>query len=291
MVVERANTLVRPYGAELPIQAMVWLANQNQPSTQRVYGCELRCFMGFVGVPLGHVRVEHLIAYKSSMRGLASATVARKLSTLRSFYGFCVESGYLDRDPTAGLKLPRVASISGRQALTIGEAERLLTAVDRGTRLGRRDYAMLAIMLVNALRVAEVVAVRWGDFSEMEGYQVLLVHGKGGKSRLAKIMPAMMKAVRSYKGHERWVAKLRLFPLTTRAVAYRVKHYAALAGIEKLVSPHVLRHTGITAMLGQGAKLPQVQAVAGHADPKTTMRYSHLSFLEDNAVDYNPIRV
>ena len=278
-------------GNGLPAEAIIWLANQNMVSTQRVYKCELELFQEAVGIPLGRVRPEHVIAYKHKIRDLAPATRARKLSTLRSFYSFCVDAGYLEKDPTASVKLPRVGSLSSRHALSVGEANRLLDAVERGTRMGRRDYAMLALMIINALRVAEVVAIRWGDFAEIDGIQTLTVRGKGGKTRLAKVTAQVLRAVRSHKGHRSWTAKTRVFPLTTRAVAYRVKHWAAVAGIEKAVSPHILRHTGITAMLSEGALLPRVQQMAGHSDPKTTMRYSHLGFLEDNAVDYNPIRV
>lgn len=123
------------------------------------------------------------MAYKRALadRGLVPATIAKKLSALRSFYKVCHAQGLTRTNPTAGVKLPKVKDETSREILSLAEVEKLFARVDTSTVWGLRDKAMLVLMLVNGLREVEIVRANYGDLKEVAGIKVLVVHGKCGR--------------------------------------------------------------------------------------------------------------
>jgi integrase/recombinase XerD len=229
-------------------------------------------------------------------RGLAAASSARKLSSIRQFHRFLLAEGLRADNPAAIIEGPR----RGRglpKTLSIAEVEHLLAVsregLDDATRApGERLRALRAACLIEllyatGLRVSELVALPKGIARGNE--PLIPVRGKGGRDRLSPISPAARAAIRAYracldKAQPGAAAGPWLFPadsesghLTRQAFARELKVYGAAAGIAaKRISPHVLRHAFASHLLQNGADLRVVQELLGHADIATTQIYTHV---------------
>ena len=234
---------------------------------------------------------------------MAASTVANKLSSLRQFFAFLKDHGLIPHNPCAGVKSPKVSNETTRAVLTQQEAVTLLHSIDTGTIRGKRDKAILALMLVNGLREAEISKANVGDILKINEYDVLRVSGKGGKVGEAKLRADVLAVMSDYiaargqpgpdeaifVGHNH-TAKSRIRTASIRLMVD--KRLRALKLKRPGMSTHSLRHTAITVSILNGATLIQAQALARHGDPKVTMRYFHnLDRLKSNAVDLNPICV
>ncbi len=228
-------------------------------------------------------------------RGLATASVARRLSALRQLYRFLYAEGLRGDDPAAaiegprrGRSLPKVLSIKDVDRLleqsragldAEGEAERLRAA---------RMVALLEVLYATGLRVSELVALP--EAAARRSQRMLSIRGKGGRERLVPLNDTARKAMADYLAR-REAAGLEgskwLFPsfgesghLSRQHFARELKTLAAAAGLRPaLVSPHVLRHAFASHLLQNGADLRVVQTLLGHADISTTQIYTHV--LED----------
>ncbi len=245
----------------------------------------------------------HLAALRTSH---TSASIARALSSIRGFHRFCVEEGLRADDPTVDLPSVSVTDLLPK-ALSEEETERLLgTVVGTGPSV-LRDRALLEVLYATGARVSEVVALDLGDVAgaidsvsrAQNGHgdgdpAFVRVLGKGGKERVvplgrlarAALVEWLSGAGRPLLEPRRWrrrsdaeavflnVRGSRL----TRVGAYGVvKKYALRAGLADRVSPHVLRHSCATHMLGRGADVRVVQELLGHASIATTQRYTKVS--------------
>jgi site-specific recombinase XerD len=280
-----------------------FLMQQDAEKTRSDYRSELRLFSTWAGKPFHDVTPLDLIAYRKEMeeRGLKPATIHKKLSVLRSFFSFVAQM-FNRPNPALCIRLPKVTDQSTKAVLSLQEVGRLLSCVNTTTSAGRRDLAILGLLLVNGLRTCEVSCANVGDIHEVEGYTVLRVRGKGGKIADAKLREDVQEAIRAYLALRKAaepdmplflalgnLGKGRISPKTVQA---RVRHYLRLAGIQRSnLTAHSLRHTCAVLTLSIGkADLVQVQRLLRHSDPKVTMRYvQSLDWLRDNAVDRNPI--
>lgn len=217
-------------------------------------------------------------------RGLAPATIARKVAVLRSFYGHLVRRGVLPTHPLRALGTPKVPSRLPR-FLTVEETAALLMAPDLRTPQGLRDRAILELLYASGLRVGELVALNLGDVDW--GRREVHVRGKGGRERLALLGRPALRALRAYvrQGRPLLAGKRptdALFlnrwgkRLSDRSVRTLVSEYARQVGLED-VTPHTLRHTFATHLLEGGADLRIVQELLGHARLTTTQRYTHVT--------------
>lgn len=222
-------------------------------------------------------------------RGDGKRTLARRLSCLRGFLGWCVDLGLMEGNPAElldGPKLPRVLP----NVLTRQEVLSLIDAPDTRTKLGRRDHAMLELMYASGLRVSELVHLRPLDIDLQSG--VVRVFGKGRKERL---VPMHARAVAVMDDYLRSV-RLEFMPqesvvflnrsgmgLTRQAVWKLIRRYALEARIGRDISPHTMRHTFATHLLEGGADLRTVQMLLGHSDLAATELYTHVrsDLLED----------
>ena len=216
-------------------------------------------------------------------RGMAPGTSARRLSTLRQYFGFLVAEGVRADDPAAVLD----ASVRGRslpKILSEDEIERLLAAARaHDGAAGLRLIAMVEILYATGLRVSELVGL---PLSALEGDgRLLLVRGKGAKERLVPLGEPAAEAIAAYRESRAGAEPSPwLFPsrgaqghLTRRRLGQMMKALAAEAGIDPAkVSPHVLRHAFASHLLAHGADLRSVQAMLGHADISTTQIYTHV---------------
>ncbi len=287
--------------------AQSFIENQVSVQTRRVYAQTIRAFVEATGKrDVRAITREDIIAWRRGLEtaGQAPATIARKVSTVRSLLEWARQGGLLETNPAALVKTPRVPQQSTTNGLEVAEVRRLLRTPDTHSLKGKRDRAILGILLYLGLRREELCKLTLGDLGEERGYRTLLIHGKGGKTRKLPVPVRVMRDIEAYlaaTGRDRKDAAAPLFtpvknnvgrkslakPLSTEAVRLLVKKYCRLAGISKRITPHSLRHTFATRALDNHCPLRDLQVTLGHADPKTTVAYDRRrEDLDNSAVNY-----
>lgn len=261
-------------------------------NTRQAYERDLRLFCKTLGFKnsdeLVNVSREQITGYMTQLKekGLAAATIARKLAAIKAFYRFMTAEGYMDANPaevveagTKGIKLPRV--------LSEDEVVRLLNQPDITTAEGFRDRTMLEVLYATGMRVSELINLTLERVDLNMKY--IIAFGKGSKERivplgsvaaeflqqyLEKVRPKLTHAGRNtnvvflaFGGHE----------LTRQRFWQIIRAYGQKANINKALTPHILRHSFATHLLDNGADLRSVQELLGHSDISTTQIYTHLT--------------
>ncbi|MEW6073891.1 MAG: site-specific tyrosine recombinase XerD [Planctomycetota bacterium] len=260
-------------------------------NTLLAYRSDLESFLGWAARREGladwaeitaETVVDHLTHCRR--RGLAEASVARRLSALRMCLRHLVAEGLLSRDPAARIATPVLARLLPT-TLGVEEVERLLAAPGTEGWRAERDTALLEVLYACGARIGEAVALRTGDLEP--SLRVLTLHGKGKKTRIVPLGARAREAI------DRWRAGGRLLlpgarrqpelfltksgrPLDRSTAWRRVKAAAQRAGLAGRISPHTLRHSFATHLLEGGADLRSVQEMLGHASIRTTEIYTHL---------------
>lgn len=217
--------------------------------------------------------------------GYVEASMARKLSELRSFCRYLIQDGYLTSNPVDVVSSPKVPKRLPRY-LKMEEVEALLNAPDVSTPLGQRDRAILELLYAAGVRLSELVSLNLGQLNLEAGQ--LRVWGKGGKERVVLLGDPAVRALRTYISAGRAQlasdkSKNALFlnrfggRLSRRSIGLIIDKYSKLAGLWKKITPHLLRHTFATHMFEGGADLRVVQELLGHAQPTTTEIYTHVT--------------
>lgn len=216
--------------------------------------------------------------------GLAGSSIRRNVSALRTWFRVLLAEGLVTHDPTERIESPqRWRTLP--EVLTVEEVTALLGAPQLEEPLAFRDRAMLELAYGAGLRVSEWITLALKDVVLEEG--LVRVFGKGSKERLVPIGRSAIGAVAVYIRElrptlERGEGKGTLFlnsrgePLTRMGAWKILRKYVVMAGIEKAVSPHTLRHSFATHLLEGGADLRAVQEMLGHADIATTQIYTHV---------------
>ncbi len=217
--------------------------------------------------------------------GYAPASIARKLSTLRSLFRYLVRENMVETTPMLLVPAPK-----GRQSLpsvlTIEEIERLILAPDMTTSLGIRDRCLFEVLYATGLRVSELLGLRVDQIDWTR--RSIQVMGKGSKERIVLIGDLAIDALERYVHEarpqlERGASCDALFlsnlgkPLSVRGFHLVLQTHLAQAGITRHVTPHTLRHSFATHLLEGGADLRTVQELLGHASVSTTQVYTHVS--------------
>ena len=211
-------------------------------------------------------------------RGLAPASVARKLAAVRSCFRFLVRRGVLEGNPAREARSPRQPR-KLVSFLPIDEATQLVDGKAIGGSSRARDRAILELLYASGVRVSELAGLDLEDVDRTE--RTVRVLGKGGKERIVPYGGAAARALEAWLG-ERGEAGSALFTnarggrLTVRSVHTIVRRSARAAGITRRVSPHTLRHTFATHLLEGGADLRAIQELLGHSRLSTTQRYTHV---------------
>ena len=218
-------------------------------------------------------------------QGFVKASIARKLSAIRSFYRYLLREGMVSASPVATTSSPKLDKRLP-SFLTIEEVERLLKAPDLSTPQGQRDQALLELLYAAGLRVSELVNL---DLNQINlDTNEIRVWGKGSKERMVLMGEPAAEALRNYlgQGRPKLLVEKRsnaLFlnrygqRLAERRVQRILKEYAKKSGIGKRVHPHMLRHTFATHLLDGGADLRVVQELLGHARLSSTQIYTHVT--------------
>ena len=280
-------------------------------ATRESYRRTVAEFRRFVGRDLTEVGPDDVRRWRDALGQLGQrpATIARKLSTLRSLYAYLQAAGLVTFNPASPRLVPppELGSERAGRALTPKEVRYLLVGPDRSTSDGARDYAMLLALARLGLRVSELCALRVSSFSRSPRGWAIRFTQKGGEEREVPVPDEVREAVSEYlrlDKHRRELAKSAgedayVFqphvnyrtlefarPLTRRHVKNIVARWADYAGLGKL-SPHDLRRTAITRALELGLSYYQVQLMSGHKDPKTVQRYDHRrSAFEQSAINF-----
>jgi integrase/recombinase XerC len=214
------------------------------------------------------------------------ATIARKLSALRSFFKYLVKHGFLQNSPAEQVMTPKQARHIPVY-LSVDEMLRMLDGIAEDTLFGSRDRAMFETIYSSGLRVSELAGMNVADVDFAGG--MIRVVGKGNKERRVPIGRHALSAIENYRkrlGKESGFGSVPDSPLflnkygtrlTTRSMARILEKIARRCGIAVPVSPHALRHSFATHMLDAGADLKVVQELLGHESLSTTQKYTHVS--------------
>ena len=257
-------------------------------NTLTAYRRDLGDFLAFVGSArrLGAVRGDDVVNWAAELRrrGLRPASVARRISAVRSFYRHLVREGHVDGNPTDHIDRPR-GSRPLPKTLSMETVSALVEAPDVGRSAGVRDRALLELLYATGMRASECLGLTLGDVNFSAGYVVCT--GKGRKQRLVPVGAEALGWVRSYlrdvrprltrtRDCGRLFVNARGGPLSRQSLWTIVRRAAVAAGIRRRVSPHVLRHSFATHLLEGGADLRAAQVIFFFNDTATTEIYTHL---------------
>jgi site-specific recombinase XerD len=295
-----------------PQSAAPFVNKSVSEETRRAYRHAVSEFFQFAGMKHpAEVVPNDVVLWRDCLRSRkkSAATVAFKLSVVRSFFEYLKAAGAISLNP-ASTKLvspPELPSEPAGRALTAKEVRYLLSGPDREKAEGARDYALMLVMLRLSLRVSEVCSLRASSVKWSHGRWTLRCKVKGGREEVWPLPKDVKEAVDHYTGLDRKRREIAhsggedayLFQphtnyrtldfdkaLSTRMVQKIVKRWADYSRLGDL-SPHDLRRTAITRALDSGLTYRQVQMMSKHRDPKTVMRYDHgRENMEQNAVNF-----
>lgn len=254
------------------------------PHTVRSYAADLREFTEFLereGASTAAADARMIRAYLARLhqRRLAKSSIARKLATVRSCFRFLTRRGVIAQNPARQVRSPRLPRHLP-SFLPKDESKDLLDHAVESSESGRRDHALLELLYATGIRVAECCGLDCDDLDRSRG--TVRVLGKGDKERLVPVGDTALQALDDYLA-VREQTRGPLFTnrrggrLTPRSVHRIVGERARQSGIDRRVTPHTLRHTFATHMLGEGADLRLIQELLGHSRLSTTQRYTHVS--------------
>lgn len=259
------------------------------------YENDLKRYLGYVhgilGISnLGGITLQHIESYLEELTAmeLAVSSIARNISSIRSFHEFAVVEQLADANPAELIELPKKAK-KLPEVLDADEVERIINSADRTTTAGIRDAAILETLYASGMRVSELTNLEMDKLFFEIGF--IRVIGKGNKERLVPVGEIAQLALEHYietarkeflnpdkpgKSENKLFLNQRGGPLTRMSVWNIVNKYAMKAGITKNVYPHIFRHSFATHLLEGGADLRAVQEMLGHTSILTTEIYTHV---------------
>lgn len=291
----------------LPMVAkMQNVVGQLAPTSHKTYTIDAKHFAYWLmgqELSLTDLHRDDLVAYRTHLAEIyAQSTAARLWTVAMRLLDEAVQRDLLQKNPAKGIRGFKAGEDeSPHRALKREEARALLDAIDRCTALGKRDYALLLLLLRTEIRRAETVSLTIGDLTMEQGYHIVIIwHGKGKKRGLAKLPVEVRQAINDYLeavGRVCAVPEAPLFigfrngdhpqerPLHPNQVERIVKQHAQTAGTA--MSRHGMRASFITLAFKGGADLALFQDGARHKDPRTTRRYQKCwDNFHKNAVDF-----
>jgi integrase/recombinase XerC len=261
------------------------------PYTVRNYSTDLLGFFQFLKTrdiaSLEEIDKHVIRDYLSHLmeKGYVKASIARKLSAIRAFYRYLLREEIVSTNPLVTTSSPKLDKRLP-SFLTPDEVKQLLEAADLSTPLGQRDRALMELLYASGLRVSELVNINLEQVN-LDTCEIR-VRGKGSKERMVLMGKPAVKALQTYLNHGRpeLTGKKQSSALFLNRYGKRIiersaqrilEKYAGLAGIDRRVYPHLLRHTFATHLLDGGADLRVVQELLGHADLSSTQIYTHVT--------------
>jgi integrase/recombinase XerD len=266
----------------------LWMERGLSDNTLSAYRSDLNKFALWLQqqkIDLIKVQSKDILDYLALPDSKSARTVARRLSSLRRLFEYLLREDQIKENPVSNVDAPRLGR-SLPKSLTESEVEALLEAPDTEDMLGLRDKCMLELLYATGLRVSELVNLNVQQVNLRQG--VVRVTGKGNKERLVPLGEEATEWLSRYISSARNeilnnVMTDALFPskrckaMTRQTFWHMIKRYTVKAGINKTLSPHVLRHAFATHLINHGADLRVVQMLLGHSDISTTQIYTHVA--------------
>lgn len=246
------------------------------------------------------VSLEDLEHFSAGLRdiGISPRSQARILSGIRTFFHFLLIEDYIRQDPSELLESPQIGKHLP-DILSVEEIDNLISAIDRSTREGQRNCAILETLYSCGLRVSELCNLKISDLYLNDGF--IKVEGKGSKQRLVPISPKAIEEIKNYfitrneglikPGYEDFLFISKFGKNISRIMVFHIiKELADKIGLKKSISPHTFRHSFATHLLEGGANLRAIQSMLGHESIGTTEIYTHIDRrkLRDEIINHHP---
>lgn len=246
------------------------------------------------------ISLENLEHFSAGLRdiGIHPRSQARILSGIRSFFHFLLIEDYIQQDPSELLESPQIGKHLP-DILSVEEIDSLISAIDRSTKEGQRNCAILETLYSCGLRVSELCNLKISDLYFNEGF--IKVEGKGSKQRLVPISQKAINEINNYfisrneglikPEYEDYVFISRFGKNISRIMVFHIiKELAENTGLKKSISPHTFRHSFATHLLEGGANLRVIQCMLGHESIGTTEIYTHIdrSKLRNEIINHHP---
>lgn len=246
------------------------------------------------------VSLEDLEHFSAGLRdiGISPRSQARILSGIRTFFHFLLIEDYIRQDPSELLESPQIGKHLP-DILSVEEIDSLINAIDRSTREGQRNCAILETLYSCGLRVSELCNLKISDLYLNDGF--IKVEGKGSKQRLVPISPRAIEEIKNYfisrneglvkPEYEDFLFISKFGKNISRIMVFHIiKELAEKIGLKKSISPHTFRHSFATHLLEGGANLRAIQSMLGHESIGTTEIYTHIDRrkLRDEIINHHP---
>ena len=269
----------------------IWIEKGLSKNTLESYRSDLEQFSNWLktkDLSFSKTAKKDILSYLSFLfkSGLGSKTVARKLSSLKSFFRYLVFKSIIQVDPSNDIETPKLLK-SIPKSISEKEIEKLLDAPDEKTDIGLRDKTMIETLYSCGLRISELTNLELLNLNLRQG--VIRVIGKGQKERLVPMGDQLISLLENYlvssrknllkkKNSDFLFLSSRGQKMTRQSFWHRIKYYCTNCGFEpEKISPHVLRHAFATHLLNNGADLRVVQLLLGHSDLNTTQIYTEVA--------------
>ena len=250
----------------------MWIAQSNSENTRQQYARVAAAFLSYVGKPLQAIALSDLQSWQSSLSGKPN-TNKLSVNAVKSLFSFAQKTGYIALNPAVMLKAEKSVETKHTKTLSEEQVIRLVTSA----RLNTRDEAIVRVLYSSAMRVSELCGLQWKDVVEAGNRAILVIRGKGGKTRESGISAsayAAMKALRNGANGESFVfLSNRRQQMDRTTINHLFVKLSAIVG--KDISPHWLRHSHITHSLQRGANPTDVMHQAGHSSLAVTTTYAH----------------
>jgi len=262
---------------------------------------KLNSYLSDFHVSLEEATIDHLRDFivEIGSLGIHPRSQARIISSISSFYRFLVYKNIIPTDPSELLESPKIG-LRLPQILSVEEIDAMISRIDLSKPEGQRNKTIIEVLYGSGVRVSELIDVKLSRLYLNEGY--MMVEGKGSKQRLVPLSPNSIRQIELWKidrnhlkikkGNEDFLFLNRRGEKLTRAMIFKiVKDLAAMAGIQKNISPHTFRHSFATHLMENGANLRAIQQLLGHESITTTELYTHIDvqFLRETILKYHPL--
>lgn len=261
----------------------LWLATQQSDHTKAQYLRQWQRFRDAVGVPLQAVTLAALTDWIGSVGGSAN-TRKVAINAIKSLFSFAHKTGYLRVNPGVMIRPPTAPDTKHTRLLSESDVHALIAHARTP-----RTKALIRVLYSSGARISEILALRWADLMPTTSGRALLMilAGKGGKQRTSMISAETYRAIAALRGdagEEMPIFASRSGAKMDRVGAFRVIQDATQrAGIDRIVSPHSLRHAHVSHAMERGASVETIRAQTGHSDYKMIVTYAHS---EQSSSDY-----
>lgn len=243
----------------------------NNKNTENGYTRDIQSMLTFIGKSESSINEVDLIAWKNDLEGLASATIARRIGSVKRYFEFLYDNGYIPCNCAKCLKAPRICN---KQETPLASFK-VQALIDHGK--NPRDRAIVAILASTGMRISELINI---DLQDIEGNDIRIL-GKGNKYRIVHLNEKAMGYLNEYlKVRKSGISNLfvsdRCTPMLAKSVNNTLKCLAKRAGIECNVHNHLLRSTFATIMLDNTVPIERIQVCLGHSNVSTSLRYAKI---------------